>query len=322
MTTLTNSLTDVPGIRVGHATNLEAATGCTVIICPDGTIGGVDQRGGAPGTRETDLLRPMHMVQTVNAILLAGGSAYGLAAADGVMRYLEEKGIGYSAQGGIIVPIVPAAILYDLAIGRTDLRPDAAMGYAACQSASRDAVQQGTVGAGTGCRVGAGMGNDFATKGGIGTASVDLGDGLIVAALIAVNAVGDVVDQAGQIIAGMRQSPDGNTFAGSLNMMRAMSRIVDTPTDGNTVIGVVATNARLTKEQVNKVAQMAHDGIAQAIRPAHTMVDGDTLFALSTGQIPANVNAVGAFAAEAVAQAIRNAVQTATSLAGVRSLKD
>ncbi len=322
MTILTNSLTDVPGIRVGHATNLEAATGCTVIICPDGTVGGVDQRGGAPGTRETDLLRPMHMVQTVNAILLAGGSAYGLAAADGVMRYLEEKGIGYSAQGGIIVPIVPAAILFDLAIGRADLRPDAAMGYSACQSATSDAVQQGTVGAGTGCRIGAGMGNEFATKGGIGTASVDLGDGLIVAALIAVNAVGDVVDKTGQIMAGIRQSHDGNTFAGSLNMMRAMSRIIDSPAESNTVIGVVATNAKLIKEQVNKVAQMAQDGIAQAIRPAHTMFDGDTLFALATGKIPANVNAVGAFAAEAVAQAIRNAVETATSLAGVRSLKD
>ncbi|MBI1281469.1 MAG: peptidase S58 family protein [Anaerolineaceae bacterium] len=319
---MTNSLTDVPGIRVGHATNLEAATGCTVIICPNGTVGGVDQRGGAPGTRETDLLRPMHMVQNVNAVLLSGGSAYGLAAADGVMRYLEENGIGYNAQGGVIVPIVPAAILFDLAVGRADVRPDAAMGYAACQAASSDVVQQGTVGAGTGCRVGSGMGNEYATKGGIGTASIDLGDGLIVAALIAVNAVGDVVDECGQIIAGMRQAPDVNQFAGSLNMMRALSRIVDTPSDGNTVIGVVATNAKLTKEQVNKVAQMAQDGIAQAIRPAHTMFDGDTLFALATGEIPANVNSIGAFAAEAVAQAIRNAVQTAASLAGVRSLKD
>ena len=322
MTTLTNSLTDVPGIRVGHATNLEAATGCTVIICPDDTVGGVDQRGGAPGTRETDLLSPMHLVQTVNAILLAGGSAYGLAAADGVMRYLEENGIGYTAQPGMIVPIVPAAILFDLAIGRSDVRPDSAMGYAACLSASSDPVPQGTVGAGTGCRVGAGMGNEFATKGGIGTASVDLGDGLIVAALIAVNPIGDVVDQTGKIMAGMRQPPDGNTFAGSLNMMRLVSRMVEEPKGGNTVIGVVATNAKLTKDQVNKVAQMAHDGIAQAIRPAHTMFDGDTLFALATGQIPANINAVGAFAAEMVAQAIRNAVETATSLAGVRSLKD
>ncbi len=322
MTTLTNSLTDVPGIRVGHATNLDAATGCTVIICPDGTVGGVDQRGGAPGTRETDLLRPMHLVNNVNAILLSGGSAYGLAAADGVMHYLEENGKGYQAQPDILVPIVPAAILFDLAIGSHDIRPDAAMGYAACQSATTEPVQQGTVGAGTGCRIGAGMGNEFATKGGIGTASIDISDGLIVAALIVVNALGDVVDQSGQIIAGMRQPPDGNTFAGSLNMMRLMSRMVDEPTGGNTIIGVVATNANLTKEQVNKVAQMAHDGIAQSVRPAHTMFDGDTLFALATGQIVANVNAVGAFAAEVVAQAIRNAVYAATSLAGVRSLND
>ncbi|MCC6892528.1 MAG: P1 family peptidase [Anaerolineae bacterium] len=319
--TLTNSLTDVPGIRVGHATNLEAVTGCTVILCPDGTVGGVDQRGGAPGTRETDLLRPMHLVNTVNAILLAGGSAYGLAAADGVMRYLEETGNGYQAQG-VIVPIVPAAILFDLAIGRSDVRPDAAMGYAAAQSATGAAVEQGSVGAGTGCRVGGGMGNDFATKGGIGTASIDLGDGLIVAALIAVNAVGDVVNEAGQIIAGMRQPPDGQTFAGSLNMMRVMSRMIEPPTTSNTVIGVVATNAKLTKEQVNKVAQMAQDGLAQAIRPAHTMFDGDTIFALATGEIDANVNAIGAFAAEVVAQAIRNGVNAAVTLGGVRSLKD
>ncbi len=322
MTTLTNSLTDVPGIRVGHATNLEAVTGCTVVLCPDGTVGGVDQRGGAPGTRETDLLRPMHLVNTVNAILLAGGSAYGLAAADGVMHYLEENGKGYVAQQGIVVPIVPAAILFDLAIGRSDIRPDAAMGYAACESATAGAVEQGSVGAGTGCRVGGGMGNDFATKGGIGTASVDLGDGLIVAALIAVNAVGDIVNESGQIIAGMRQPPDGQTFAGSLNMMRAMARMVEQPTTGNTVIGVVATNAKLTKEQVNKVAQMAQDGLAQAIRPAHTMFDGDTIFALATGEIDANVNAVGAFAAEVVAQAIRNGVNAAVTLGGVRSLKD
>lgn len=321
MTTLTNSLTDVPGILVGHATNLDAVTGCTVIICPDGTVGGVDQRGGAPGTRETDLLRPMHLVNTVNAVMLAGGSAYGLAAADGVMRYLEEHGKGYSAQG-LIVPIVPAAILFDLAIGRSDVRPDAAMGYAACETATAEAVEQGSVGAGTGCRIGGGMGNDFATKGGIGSASVDLGDGLIVAALIAVNAVGDVVDQSGQIIAGMRQPPDGQTFVGSLNLMRTMSRTVEPPSTGNTVIGVVATNAKFTKEQVNKVAQMAQDGLAHAIRPAHTMFDGDTIFALATGEIEANINAVGAFAAEVVAQAIRNGVNAAVTLGGVRSIKD
>jgi L-aminopeptidase/D-esterase-like protein len=316
-----NTLTAVPGIRVGHATDLEGATGCTVVLCPEGTIAGVDQRGGAPGTRETDLLHPMHLVEHVQAVLLAGGSAFGLAAADGVMRFLEERGIGHPTRGGP-VPIVPAAILFDLTIGSPSVRPDAAMGYAACEAATDAPVAQGSVGAGTGCRVGALQGNDFATKGGIGTASIDLGDGLIVAALIAVNAFGDVVDDGGKIIAGMRDGAGG--FAGVLNMMRLMARMTDapTPTSENTVIGVVTTNAKLTKEQVNKVAQMAHDGLAQAIRPAHTLFDGDTIFALATGSIPANVNVIGAFAAEATAQAIRSAIQHATTVADVRSIHD
>ncbi len=315
------TLTDIPGIRVGHATNADAATGCTVILCPEGTVAGVDQRGGAPGTRETDLLHPMHLVEHVNAILLAGGSAYGLSAADGVMRYLEEQGIGYPYRRGV-VPIVPAAILFDLTIGSYDVRPNAEMGYAACLSASTHPVEQGSVGAGTGCRVGGLLGNELATKGGIGSASLDLGDGLKVAALIAVNALGDVVDETGQIIAGLRTDPNTKSFASTLELLRSISRMPAMPTRENTVIGVVATNARLNKEEVNKVAQMAQDGLAQAVRPAHTMFDGDTLFALATGEIPANVNAIGAFAAEVVAQAIRNAVRSATSLAGVRSLRD
>jgi L-aminopeptidase/D-esterase-like protein len=320
---MNNTLTDVPGIRVGHYTDLEAITGCTAILCPDGTVGGVDQRGGAPGTRETDLLRPMHLVDTVNAVILAGGSAYGLAAADGAMRYLEERGIGYRAQQGrFIVPIVPAAIVMDLGIGRADVRPDAAMGYAACQAATEAPVEQGSVGAGTGCRIGAALGNEFATKGGVGSASIDLDDGLVVAALVAVNAVGDVVDERGEIIAGLRLPPDGNQFSGMLNFLRANARMTMPPRSENTVIGVVATNARLSKDEVNKVAQMAHNGLALAVRPAHTLFDGDTLFALATGAIPANVNAIGAFAAEAVAAAIRSAVRMATSLGGVRSLND
>ncbi|MFW5691593.1 MAG: P1 family peptidase, partial [Chloroflexota bacterium] len=191
--TLNNTLTDVPGIRVGHLTNAEAATGCTVILCPPRTTGGVDQRGGAPGTRETDLLRPLHLVSHVNAVVLSGGSAYGLAAADGVMRYLEEQGEGYAVQD-VVVPIVPAAILMDLLLGDSRIRPDADMGYAAARAASASPVKQGSVGAGTGCRVGGMMGSDRATKGGIGSASMDLGDGLIVAALMAVNAFGDVID--------------------------------------------------------------------------------------------------------------------------------
>jgi len=318
--TTNNTLTAVPGIRVGHQTNLEAVTGCTVILCPPGTIGGVDQRGGAPGTRETDLLRPMHLVEQVSAVMLAGGSAFGLAAADGVMRYCEEQRIGYPLRGGeIVVPIVPAAILMDLTIGRPDVRPDVAMGYAACLAASSDPVSQGTVGAGTGCRVGALPGNAFALKGGIGSACVDLGGGLVVAALVAVNAIGDVVDERGQIMGQVDPLPEGQ-FAGVLSLLRMIAHQPPPASDGNTVIGVVATNARLTKEQVNKVAQMAHDGLAQAVRPAHTLLDGDTIFALATGSIPADVNAVGAFAAEAVAAAIRSGVRCASPLAGVRAL--
>jgi L-aminopeptidase/D-esterase-like protein len=239
------------------------------------------------------------------------------------MRYLEEQGIGYMSRAGYLVPIVPAAILFDLAIGDSAVRPDAAMGYQASASALPDPVPQGTVGAGTGCRIGAMFGNEFATKGGIGSASIDLGDELIVAALVAVNAVGDIVDESGSIMAGLRQPPDGNTFVGMLNAIKNMARVTEAPASReNTVIGVVATNACLSKEEVNKVAQMAQDGVAQAIRPAHTMFDGDTLFSLATGQIPANVTAIGAFGAEVVAQAIRNAVRHATSLAGVRSYQD
>lgn len=315
--TINDTLTAVPGIRVGHATDLDAITGCTAIICPPNTVGGVDVRGGAPGTRETALLDPLRTVQVVSAIMLSGGSAYGLAAADGAMRYLEENGLGYTTGLGFIVPIVPSAILFDLAIGRSDVRPDAAMGYTACANANADPVPQGSVGAGTGCRIGAMLGSGLATKGGIGSASVDLGGGLVVAALIAVNAVGDVLDEQGQILGGLR-SPEGG-FVRVLNALRQMPRPAVAASGGeNTVIGVVATNARLDKVQANKVAQMAHDGLARAVHPAHTMYDGDTLFALATGEIDADVNLIGAYAAEVTAAAIRNGVRAATTLGGVR----
>ncbi len=323
MTTKTNNtLTAVPGIRVGHATNLDGGTGCTVILCPPGTVGGVDQRGGAPGTRETDLLRPTHHVEEVNAVLLAGGSAFGLAAADGVMRYLEERGQGYRSGAGYIVPIVSAAILFDLPVGEPGIRPDAAMGYAACNAASDAPVDQGTVGAGTGCRIGAMLGNPQATKGGIGSACVEIDDELKVAALVAVNAFGDVIDSSGQIMAGLRAAPDSREFLGMLAMFRGMARMPRQPQRENTVIGVVATNARLSKDHVNKVAAMASAGLARAINPAHTMFDGDTLFALATGAVEADVSAVGAFAAQAVTDAIRNAVLSATSLGELRAIRD
>lgn len=319
--TKNNTLTAVPGMRVGQITDLDAATGCTVIICPPDTIAGVDVRGGAPGTRETDLLDPTRNVQIANAILLAGGSAYGLAAANGVMQYLEEQGIGYNTRTGHLVPIVPAAIIFDLAIGDGNRRPDAAMGYAACEQASSEPVAQGSVGAGTGARIAALFGNSRATKGGVGSAAIELGGGLVVAALVVVNAVGEVVDENGVILAGLR-----GDAGGFINLLEAMQMVMGgsiPPASGeNTVIGVVATNARLNKVAAAKVAQMAHDGLARAVRPSHTMFDGDTFFALATGEIDADVTLVGAFGAEAVSQAIRNAVRFASSLADVRAYNE
>lgn len=312
---MNNSITAINGIRVGHSTSEAGMTGCTVILCPPNTVGGVDQRGGAPGTRETDLLRPMHLVQQVHAVALSGGSAYGLAVADGVMRYCEEQGIGYPVPP-FVVPIVPTAILMDLYMGDPTIRPNADMGYQACLSASSEPVTSGNIGAGMGCRVGGLFGNPSATKGGLGSSLISIDGELLVGALVAVNAVGDVVDEHGQIIAGIR-NPDGS-FMGMLNAMRSMARMTP-PDSSNTVIGVVVTNAKLTKEAVNKVAQMAQDGLAQAIRPAHTLFDGDTIFALATGEIEANVSVVGAFAAEAMASAIRDAVKSAKTLGDVRA---
>jgi L-aminopeptidase/D-esterase-like protein len=312
------TLTAVDGIRVGHAHNLDGLTGCTVVLCPPNTVGGVDQRGGAPGTRETDLLRPLHIVEHVHAILMAGGSAYGLDAAGGVMCYLEEQGIGFNVGVGV-VPIVPAAIILDLDVGDPAIRPDAAMGYAACQAASSEAAAEGCVGVGAGAKVGMLMGRDFACKSGVGSAVIDLGDGLQVGALFVVNALGDVIGADGQILAGTRLPPEGDRFADALNILPMMAR-VEVSGAGHTVIGVVATSALLTKEETNKMAQMAQDGLARAVRPAHTMLDGDTIFALATGAAGrANVNVMGALAAEVTAQAIRRAVTAATPLAGLPS---
>lgn len=323
---MNNTITDLSGIRVGHAQNWDALTGCTVILCEAGAVGGVDQRGGAPGTRETDLLRPMHMVEKVHAILLTGGSAFGLDAATGVMKYLEERGVGFDV-GVARVPIVPAAVLFDLGVGRADVRPDAAMGYEACRNASTEPPAQGNVGAGTGATVGKLLGMGQAMKCGLGTASIAVGEGLIVGALVAVNAVGDVLDPAtGHILAGTRTpgaSPAQSPFANSLSVLQMLAaHPAFSPVQENTVVGVVATNARLTKEQTNKVAQMAHDGLARAIRPAHMMYDGDTIFALATGEIPADVNTVGSFAAEAFAQAIVNAARMAESLPGLPAARE
>jgi L-aminopeptidase/D-esterase-like protein len=327
----TNAITDVPGIKVGHADDAEALTGCTVVLCEHGAVGGVDQRGGAPGTRETDLLRPMHLVQKVHAVLLAGGSAFGLDAAAGVMHYLEERKIGYDA-GVARVPIVPAAILFDLALGRADVRPDAAMGTRACEAASQQHPAEGNAGAGMGASVGKVLGMGGAMKSGVGTASVDLGSGCVVGALVAVNALGDVVDpNTGRILAGTRPAKLGpmrlggkGPFADTLKVMKSFvgKTAMRFASHANTVIGVVATNAAMTKDEANKVAQMAHDGLARTVRPAHTLFDGDTIFALSTGEKNVDVNIVGAYAAEAMAQAIVRAVLQATAAGGLPAAAD
>jgi len=311
-----HAITDVPGIELGHATDADALTGCTVVLCRQGAVVGVSVRGGGPGTRETDLCRPAHpLVTRAHAVLLSGGSAFGLAAADGVMRFLEEHDIGYDT-GVARVPIVPAAVIWDLGVGDGSVRPDAAMGYAACRAAAAGPLEEGSVGAGTGAAVGWLLGKDRCTKGGLGTAGVDLGGGIVVGAVVVVNALGDVVDpRTGQIVAGAR-SPFGRGFAGSLETMRTLlGRAALTMT--HTVIGVVATNAALDVPQVNFVAEMAQDGVARAVRPAHTLLDGDTLFALSTGKKKADPNLVGAYAAEAVAEAIVRAVRAARGGDGI-----
>ncbi len=321
-------ITDVPGIRVGHAEDKTALTGCTVILCESGATAGVDQRGGAPGTRETDLLRPLHMVEKIHAILLTGGSAFGLDAAGGVMRYLEERKVGFDT-GFARVPIVPATVIFDLGLGNPAIRPNAEMGYQACLQAGEGPIRQGNAGAGMGASVGKIFGMGQATKSGIGSVSLSLANGLVVGAIMVVNALGEVVDpKNGQILAGVRapvvdpSSTDKELqFLSTLEIMGKFATQTSFTQPHNTVIGVVATNASLTKEQANLVAQMAQDGVARCIRPAHTLLDGDTLFAVSTGSIQADVNLVGALAAEAVVHAILRAISKTVGAGGLPSGK-
>jgi len=324
------SVTTIPGLRVGHAHDSEALTGCTVILYEAGAVGGVDQRGGAPGTRETDALHPMHLVERAHGIVLSGGSAFGLDAASGAVRYLEERGVGFDVRVAR-VPIVPAAILFDLGIGRADVRPGPEMGYQACLNASEATPAEGNVGAGMGCTVGKILGMGQAMKSGLGCAAIEIGGGLMVGAIAAVNAFGDIIDPyQPRIVAGARapQEPplpygEAGYFADTLQVLRSMAGGPPAlPYRQNTVIGVVVTNAQLNKEQTNKVAQMAQDGLARAVRPAHTMWDGDTIFALATGPLQAEVNTIGAFAAEVVAQAILRAVYAARGLAGLPAAGD
>ncbi len=314
------SIAEIPGFRCGQAPNDAALTGCTVVIAEDGAVGGIDQRGGAPGTRETDLLRPLHMVQKVHAVLLTGGSAFGLNAASGVMQYLEEQKIGFNT-GAARVPIVPAAVLYDLAVGDANIRPDHAMGYEACCNATNQPPQQGNFGAGCGATVGKIFGMAGAMKSGIGEAALEISPGIFVGAIVAVNTFGDVLDpDNGGILAGARPVEKAvfhlggkEKFADTLDTMRTFTgkTIMKFASSQNTTIGVVMTNARCTKEEANKVAQMAQNGLALTLSPAHTMLDGDTLFSMATGKKNMDVNVIGGYAPYVVAQAILNAVRAA-----------
>ena len=320
-----DALTDVPGIRVGHWTNRRAATGCTVVVCPQGTVGGVDVRGAAPGTRETELLRPDNLIEEVHAVVLAGGSAFGLEAASGVMQELAKQGIGLGMKDNV-VPIVPSAILFDLGVGRPK-HPNADAGRRALKRATGGQIEVGSVGAGTGATIAKQGGIERALKGGIGTASEYLDTGVVVAALVAVNAVGGVRDPVtGEQVAAPRDDERGFLD------LEAMLRVGVRPEDNgepevpaNTTLAVVATNAKLTKTQINRVATVAHDGFASTIWPVHTRADGDVVFGLATGEVEVDTpgyRAVEAFAVRAVERAILNAVREATSLAGVPSTSE
>ncbi|MGQ9916431.1 MAG: P1 family peptidase [Bryobacteraceae bacterium] len=311
-------LTDIAGLRVGHASDFEALTGCTVILCEKGAVAGVDIRGAATGTEEMDVMSPLHLTPHVHAVVLAGGSAFGLEAAGGVRRYLEQKGVGFRT-GAAVVPIVPCAILYDLAIGKADVRPTREMGEAAAAAAHDGPVQEGSVGAGTGATVGKALGMAHAMKGGIGTFTVELGGGVKVSALVAVNAWGDVVDpREGRIIAGTRKTPASREFADSAALMK--TRAAPSLPGRNTTLAVVATNARLNKVQATRLAQMGQQGLVRAISPVHTSVDGDLCIGLSAGTLEARPDALGVAAAEAVAEAVLRAVRRAITLGGVPGL--
>jgi L-aminopeptidase/D-esterase-like protein len=310
----TKGLTDIPGILVGHASDYDGLTGCTVVLFAGGAVGGVDIRGSATGTEEMDLLNPLHLTERVHAVVLAGGSAFGLEAASGVRRYLEHKGIGYETPAAK-VPLVPAAILYDLAIGKASARPTREMGEVAAGAASSAAVPEGAVGAGTGATVGKLLGMDHAMKSGLGTATVTLPGGVLVSALAAVNALGDVIDpKNGRVVAGARTARDSVEFANSAG-------ILERGGPQNTTLVVVATNARLNKVGATKLAQFGSLGVARTIAPVWTTFDGDVTFAFSCGTLDADLNALGVAAAEAVSQAILRAVRLAPPLGGLPGLR-
>jgi L-aminopeptidase/D-esterase-like protein len=318
-----HTIVDVPGINVGHTTNLDSLTGCSVILCPDGAVAAVDVRGGAPGTRETDLLGPGHLVQKIHAILLTGGSAFGLAAADGVVRFLADRGFGFPI-GSNRVPIVPAAVLYDLGIGDAHAFPDASSGWHAAELARSDGVEEGCVGAGTGATVGKVLGTSQATKSGLGSAALRLANGITVGAIVAVNALGDVINPVtGQILAGARHPTDGGYVSAVTQILQGEPPAAST-VGTNTTIGVVATDANLGRDELARVATAAHDGLARVIRPTHTLYDGDAFFALATARSTATPNplAIAVAASEVVATAIIRAVMSARSIGNLPCASD
>ncbi|WP_446898947.1 P1 family peptidase [Clostridium sp. LBM24168] len=314
------SFNSIDEIKIGNAQNLRGQTGCTVIICENGATAGVDVRGGSPGTRETDLLNPVNFVDKIHAVILSGGSAFGLDAASGVMQYLEEKNVGFDVKV-TKVPIVCGAVLFDLNIGDYKIRPDKNMGYEACKNSELKMCQSGNIGAGTGATVGKILGTEYSMKGGLGVFAVQVGN-LKIGAAIAVNCLGDIVDpHTGSIIAGALKK-DGKSFANSEKIMLERYSEKKNLFSGNTTIGVVVTNGKFTKSEMNKIASMAHDGYARTMRPAHSMFDGDTIFTMSTGNVEADINVVGFLAAEVVENAVLKAIKSTDSVMGYKSYKE
>lgn len=313
-------ITDIEGIKIGHAENLEGVTGCTVILCEEGATAGVDVRGGAPGTRETDLLNPINMIEKVHGVLLTGGSAFGLDAAGGVMEYLEKKGAGFDV-GVTKVPIVCGAALFDLLIGDHKIRPNKEMGYKACVNSSDREIHEGNVGAGTGATIGKILGPEYAMKGGLGIYTVKVGE-LMIGAVVAVNCLGNVVDsENGKVIGGVLEE-DRTSFRSTEDIMINQYNNKKKIFNGNTTIGAVVTNAKLSKCEANKVAAMAHNGFARSIYPVHTMHDGDTIFTMATGKIEADINVVGLMAAKVIEKAVVRGIKNSYEIGGYKCYED
>lgn len=312
-------ITDIEGIKVGHSTSMEGLTGCTVIIYEEGATGGVDVRGSAPGTRETDLFKAENMVDKVHAVVLSGGSAFGLEAASGVMKYLEDQDIGFDV-GVTKVPIVASAVIFDLNLGDYKIRPDFNMGFDAAKSASTSENRQGPIGCGMGATVGKILGPNSAMKSGLGSATIEIGE-LKISAMVSVNSFGDVYEyKSGKQIAGLYDYKNKKMLK-TMDILKGQYDPVDFSMK-NTTIGVIATNAILTKAEGNKIAQMAHNGFARSINPIHTMFDGDTIFTMATNKVEADISLVGTIAAEAMSQAITNAIVNSKGYGGLLSFQD